>query len=64
MINAIRNIEIALGSSIKRPSKSEMPNIKIVRKSLVASQDIKKGKFLQNKILQPRDQELDCPHLK
>ena len=45
MINAIRNIEIALGSSIKRPSKSEMPNIKIVRKSLVASQDIKKGEI-------------------
>ena len=45
MINAIRNIEIALGSSIKRPSKSEMANIKIVRKSLVASQDIKKGEI-------------------
>ncbi len=45
MINAIRNIEIALGSSIKRPSKSEIANIKIVRKSLVASQDIKKGEI-------------------
>ena len=45
MINAIRNIEIALGSRVKRPSKSEIANIKIVRKSLVASQDIKKGEI-------------------
>tara|TARA_B100001248_G_C27397198_1_gene466432 strand:- start:70 stop:1068 length:999 start_codon:yes stop_codon:yes gene_type:complete len=45
MINAIRNIEIALGSRVKRPSKSEIANIKIVRKSLVASRDIKKGEI-------------------
>ena len=45
MIKAIRNIEIALGSRVKRPSKSEIANIKIVRKSLVASQDIKKGEI-------------------
>ncbi len=45
MIYAIRNIEIALGSRIKRPSKSEIPNIKIVRKSLVASRNIKKGEI-------------------
>lgn len=43
MVNAIRNIEIALGSSIKQASKSESPNINISRKSLVASQKIKKG---------------------
>ena len=45
MIKAIRNIESALGSTIKKPSKSETPNIKIVRKSLVASRDIKKGEI-------------------
>ena len=45
MIKAIRNIEIALGSRVKRPSKSEIANIKIVRKSLVASRDIKKGEI-------------------
>ena len=43
MVNAIRNIEIALGSSIKNPSKSEIPNMKIVRKSIVAKTIIKKG---------------------
>jgi len=45
MIHAIRNIEIALGSRIKRPSKSETANIRIVRKSLVASRNIKKGEI-------------------
>jgi len=43
MVKAIRNIEIALGSSVKKPSKSEIPNITIVRKSIVASTSIKKG---------------------
>jgi len=45
MVNAIRNIELALGSYIKEPSKSEKPNIKIVRKSIVAKTNIKKGEI-------------------
>ena len=32
MVEAIRNIEKALGDGIKKPSKSEIPNIEIVRK--------------------------------
>tara|TARA_B100001057_G_scaffold489490_1_gene575870 strand:- start:911 stop:1213 length:303 start_codon:yes stop_codon:yes gene_type:complete len=43
MVRAVRNIEIALGSSIKKPSKSEKSNIEIVRKSIVARTEIKKG---------------------
>lgn len=43
MVKAIRNIELALGSSIKKPSKSEMPNMQIARKSIVAKIEIKKG---------------------
>ena len=43
MVKAIRNIELALGSSIKKPSKSETPNIQVARKSIVAKMDIKKG---------------------
>lgn len=46
MVKAIRNIELALGSSVKKPSKSEMPNMKIARKSIVAKMDIKKGELL------------------
>ena len=43
MVTAIRNIELALGSDIKNPSTSEIKNIKIVRKSIVAKTKIKKG---------------------
>lgn len=46
MVKAIRNIELALGSSIKKPSKSEIPNMQIVRKSIVAKTQIKKGEIL------------------
>ena len=46
MVKGIRNIELALGSTVKKPSKSETPNIKVARKSLVASCDIKKGEQL------------------
>ena len=43
MVEAIRNIELALGSSVKKPSKSEIPNMQIARKSIVAKTEIKKG---------------------
>ena len=46
MVTAIRNIELALGSAIKNPSKSEIQNIKIVRKSIVAKTQIKKNDIL------------------
>jgi len=45
MVSSIRNIEIALGSTIKKPSKSEIPNMAIARKSIVASCNIKKGEY-------------------
>jgi N,N'-diacetyllegionaminate synthase len=46
MTSAIRNIEKALGDGVKRPSKSELKNIQIARKSIVAACDIKKGEKL------------------
>lgn len=45
MVSAIRNIELALGSSIKQPSPSEAKNKPIARKSLVAKTDIKQGEI-------------------
>ncbi len=51
MVNAIRNIELALGSSVKKPSKSETPNMKVARKSLVASRTIKKGELFSEENL-------------
>lgn len=51
MVRAIRNIELALGSSVKKPSKSEKPNIEIARKSIVANEFIKKGEiFTENNL--------------
>lgn len=43
MVRAIRNIEKALGSKEKKVSQSEENNVKIVRKSIVASKSINKG---------------------
>jgi N,N'-diacetyllegionaminate synthase len=45
MVQAIRNIEKALGDGIKRPSPSEVKNKSVVRKSLVASRPIKTGEL-------------------
>lgn len=43
MVKAIRNVEQALGDGVKKPSPSEIKNIPIARKSIVASRDINKG---------------------
>lgn len=43
MVQAIRNIEQALGDGIKRPSPSEIKNQPIARKSLVAAVPIQAG---------------------
>ena len=51
MVSAIRNIEIALGSDLKKPSKSEIPNMQIVRKSIVTKTVIKKGDIFSKKNL-------------
>jgi N,N'-diacetyllegionaminate synthase len=45
MVKGIRNIEEAMGDGIKKPSKSEIKNIHIARKYLVAKRDIKKGEI-------------------
>jgi N,N'-diacetyllegionaminate synthase len=46
MVSAIRNIEVALGDSIKRLTPSEIRNRPVVRKSLVASKSIKLAEVL------------------
>ena len=45
MVKAIRNVENAMGDGIKKPSHSESKNINVVRKSIVASRTITKGKL-------------------
>jgi len=46
MVSAIRNIELAMGSSIKQPSPSETPNMTVARKSIVAATIIHQGEIL------------------
>ena len=45
MVAAIRNIETALGDGNKRPTDSELKNVAIARKSLVAVRPIKEGEI-------------------
>ena len=46
MVDAIRNIEQALGDGQKHVSESEEKNIAIAHKSIVAAKDIKRGELL------------------
>ncbi|MDA9237928.1 N-acetylneuraminate synthase [Planktomarina sp.] len=62
MIAAIRNIEVALGDGIKRPSARELKNKPIVRKSIVAASNIKAGEtFTENNISVKRPGIGICP---
>lgn len=49
MVRAIRNIEDALGSPVKKPAAGEIENIRAVRKSLVASRPVRKGELFTSK---------------
>ena len=46
MVQAIRHIELALGTGVKTPSPSEQKNIAAARKSLVAARAIRQGETL------------------
>lgn len=46
MVEAVRNIESALGDGVKRPSESEKKNTEIARKSIVAKCPIRAGERL------------------
>ena len=45
MVRAIRNTERAMGDGLKRPSESERMHIEIVRKSIMAAREIRKGEI-------------------
>lgn len=51
MIKSIRNVELAIGNGEKKPSESEIKNIAIARKSIIAKCSIKKGEtFTDNNV--------------
>jgi len=64
MIKAIRNIEIALGNGIKKPTAIEKENKKVVRKVIVAKRNIKKGEILseENLVLKRASNGLDAKY--
>lgn len=46
MVSSIRNIERALGNGEKKVTASELANIAVARKSIVAARSVKKGELL------------------
>jgi N-acetylneuraminate synthase len=46
MVSAIRNIEAALGDGVKAPKESEIKNIPVARKSIVAARSLNAGEVL------------------
>jgi len=46
MVKTIRNIEVALGDGIKKPNKSEIEIMRVARRSLIATKDMKAGKII------------------
>jgi N,N'-diacetyllegionaminate synthase len=55
MVEAIRCVEVSMGDGVKRPTHSELKNMRIARKSIVAAQSIKAGeKFTEENIAAKR----------
>lgn len=51
MVQAIRNVEAALGDGRKRPMPSELPTREVARKSLVAARDIRQGEVITQEMV-------------
>lgn len=46
MVSAIRNVEAALGDGVKTPKESEIGNVPVARKSIVAARALKVGEII------------------
>jgi N-acetylneuraminate synthase len=46
MVAAIRNVERALGDGVKSPKESEIRNVPVARKSIVATRAVKAGETI------------------
>jgi N,N'-diacetyllegionaminate synthase len=51
MVSAIRNIELALGDGVKKPSVSERKNLEVARKSIHVAKPIKRGTVITESML-------------
>ena len=52
MVEAVRNVEQALGDGVKRPTRSEEETITVARRSIVAKADIPKGTVITEDMLE------------
>ncbi|WP_245325471.1 SAF domain-containing protein [Bradyrhizobium sp. CCH5-F6] len=46
MVSAIRNVKAALGDGVKTPKESEIRNVPVARKSIVAARALKAGEII------------------
>jgi N-acetylneuraminate synthase len=51
LVISIRNVELALGSSVKQPRGKEVPNRAIARRSVIAARPIAKGEVIREDML-------------
>ena len=51
MVDAIRNVEVAMGDGVRKFSENEEEIKKVARKSIVLNRDVKKGAVLQREML-------------
>jgi N,N'-diacetyllegionaminate synthase len=49
MVKKIKDTEIIIGNGIKKPSPSEIKNLKFIRRGIYSKTDIKKGEFFSEK---------------
>lgn len=61
LIRCIRNIEVALGDGIKRPTPIELENKKVVRKSIFAARDVSEGEEFSESNLTCKRPETGIP---
>lgn len=54
MIQGIRDVELALGSAVKKPTAAELANAKGMRRSIVAKQRISEGAIIAREMLEFR----------
>ena len=68
MVAGVRTAGMALGSPVKRPASCEMSNLALIRKSIVAATDLKKGIRLTRDMLELKRplggiEPVELPHI-
>ena len=51
MVNAIRNVEVAMGDGVRKFSENEKEIKKVARKSIILNEDINKGNIIKKEML-------------